>query len=754
LGRIVTQIAYSGNALYAVTQRTYDGLGRLLTLRQNGVLLRTLAYDSLGRKTQMADQDSGTWRYGYDGVGNLLWQDDPRPSRHVEFCYDAINRPTRRCSFATDFQTPAACGVQSACTDPEAIISRYDEAQVPYSKGRLTSVDDASGTTEIGEYDAHGRQHKLTTTIDLADGSRHARFELAYDTNDRVVSTKYPDGEIRADGVRRRRAADRAAQPEQQLLRHRCTLRRLRSPDACRPRQRCGRHTRLRRSLQRAPPPRTDGSQGTDETPRPGVRRIHRSRPACAGHRPAQCERRAHQHRCLHYDALGRLTGFDSSYGPLDAVFAYDAMGNLTRRGDRYLRYDNAAKPHQATSLRVGSPTAQAIPVTHDANGNRVGKGSQQYDYDAGDRLDEVAVGSDRVRFVYDFRGRQAAKIVTTATSSSTTRFYSALAETTGGSLTKWYFLGTAACGVADDHLRRLETAALDGSPVWLATASLEHPALIVVLAREARWAAGTVVLCIAVGLLAAPWRRRPVVGIAVRPGHAIFVALLCATGSLPWPIAFQPPPAVALGGGGAIVRHYHLDHLGATQVVTDSVGAIVEQVRYLPYGTVRGHWDRNNVLIANPGDGNRREFGGYISEPLSGLQYAGARFYDPDLGSFLTHDPATQFASPYSYGGGDPVELDRPDRRGVLHRVLARPRHRRQCLGGDQCHHRRRARPAAQRHRQGRHQRRHRRRRRRRLGSSGERRSDGRGQLGGNTAGHARRSHARTWQGRRSRSL
>jgi RHS repeat-associated protein len=51
-----------------------------------------------------------------------------------------------------------------------------------------------------------------------------------------------------------------------------------------------------------------------------------------------------------------------------------------------------------------------------------------------------------------------------------------------------------------------------------------------------------------------------------------------------------------------------------------------------------------------------RRTFTGYEDEFLSDLQYAGARFYDPELGQFLTHDPAGQFASPYAYGPGDPV--------------------------------------------------------------------------------------------------
>jgi len=56
------------------------------------------------------------------------------------------------------------------------------------------------------------------------------------------------------------------------------------------------------------------------------------------------------------------------------------------------------------------------------------------------------------------------------------------------------------------------------------------------------------------------------------------------------------------------------------------------------------------------------REFTGFQNEITSGLEYAGARFYDPELGSFLTHDVRSQFASPYSYGGGDPVNWTDPD--------------------------------------------------------------------------------------------
>jgi RHS repeat-associated protein len=82
--------------------------------------------------------------------------------------------------------------------------------------------------------------------------------------------------------------------------------------------------------------------------------------------------------------------------------------------------------------------------------------------------------------------------------------------------------------------------------------------------------------------------------------------------------------------------------------------------VRYKPYGEVRGRY-------ACPGTSQvsleqEPEFTGYETDSTSGLQYAGARYYDPVLGTFLTHDPARQFASPYAYGPWDPINGTDPN--------------------------------------------------------------------------------------------
>ena len=96
--------------------------------------------------------------------------------------------------------------------------------------------------------------------------------------------------------------------------------------------------------------------------------------------------------------------------------------------------------------------------------------------------------------------------------------------------------------------------------------------------------------------------------------------------------------------------------------MITDAAGAVSEQIRYHPYGEVRGRYDANDNPIGEPGEDDiRYEFTGYEAERASGLLYANARFYDPAVGTFLTHDPAAQFWSPYTYTGWDPVNIVDP---------------------------------------------------------------------------------------------
>ena len=133
------------------------------------------------------------------------------------------------------------------------------------------------------------------------------------------------------------------------------------------------------------------------------------------------------------------------------------------------------------------------------------------------------------------------------------------------------------------------------------------------------------------------------------------------ATAAFFWLALLPPGLAKAALPGNVTLWHYHLDHLGTPHSITDASGNLYRQTRITAYGEVRGRYDGSGNIVA-AGVALRHEFTGYQSEEKSGLQYAGARYYLPELGVFTSHDPAGQFPSPYAYGPGDPVNGTDPN--------------------------------------------------------------------------------------------
>ena len=131
LGRVIRKETYTGDGsggnpytLYACADSTCDGAGRVLTTKQNSNSNTTIAiaYDSLGHKVQMTDPDTGvgttpgTWTYMYDAVGNLIFEDDLVVNQHVQFCYDALNRVSKKFYFTNDTLQMVNCATDAAAT--------------------------------------------------------------------------------------------------------------------------------------------------------------------------------------------------------------------------------------------------------------------------------------------------------------------------------------------------------------------------------------------------------------------------------------------------------------------------------------------------------------------------------------------------------------------------------------------------------------------------------------------------------------
>ena len=120
---------------------------------------------------------------------------------------------------------------------------------------------------------------------------------------------------------------------------------------------------------------------------------------------------------------------------------------------------------------------------------------------------------------------------------------------------------------------------------------------------------------------------------------------------------------------------YVHKDHLGGSSIITDSSGNQVELIDYHPYGTTR--LDQKSGSFENT-----HKFTGKELDSETGLYYYGQRYYDPEIGRFVSEDPAylavgdedklkgitkldlakylanPQLENSYSYAGNNPLKF------------------------------------------------------------------------------------------------
>jgi len=113
-------------------------------------------------------------------------------------------------------------------------------------------------------------------------------------------------------------------------------------------------------------------------------------------------------------------------------------------------------------------------------------------------------------------------------------------------------------------------------------------------------------------------------------------------------------------------VKYQHTDALGSPIKVTGAAGSTVESSEYEPYGHLA-----NRALTDGPG------FTGHVQDAGTGLTYMQQRYYDPQVGVFLSSDPVTAYSSPgsnfnrYRYANNIPYKFKDPDGRASLRMFL-----------------------------------------------------------------------------------
>jgi len=134
------------------TVYTYDALGNLLTVVQNGSRNRSFVYDSLARLTSATNPESGTASYTYDPNGNLTSKTSPAPNQTgtttvtLSYCYDALNRLTSKA------YTLQSCPMGSPIATYFYDQASYNGLTIANGIGRRTGMSDQAGA-EAWSYD-------------------------------------------------------------------------------------------------------------------------------------------------------------------------------------------------------------------------------------------------------------------------------------------------------------------------------------------------------------------------------------------------------------------------------------------------------------------------------------------------------------------------------------------------------------------------------------------------------------------------
>jgi len=649
-------------SLVTRTELEYDGLDRPTRIVSDSQAatpsITTIAYDGLGNRTEVSDADTGAWSYTYTRDGLLRTATDGRGITLTNL-YDRLGRLKKQ--KAGKFK------------------SKYNYHRRPPGLARVRRIISKRGRAKVVkafEYDGRGRLVDDELRIRADGPTRRHTFHYTYDNADRRLTVTYPTSDDRetqtvttgystygqprtleaTTGVETRTLVENM---EYDLYGN---IERIDYGNGLSDRYTYAPADELARLVCMRTGPATAPTTACSNDPDDLSRARIDARDA-AGNIIAIADELHPAGSALHggeqfvYDSLGRVVLVLRGDGTSES-FGYDSIGNLTLSNGTPIDYAPGA-PHRPTSIGTSQ-------VAHDGNGNRVVSGPWLYTYDELGRLTEThQSGTLRETNYYDEGRTRVARFG--ATDVTPRYYFGGFFELDGHTLIRHYRLGGRP--IASDRILaspRMQLALATGAPRSTVTTAA-GPSIRLSEASTMADAAGLALLIGALVALAFALRDR-----TQTSRVALMTAVVFTAATLPLPLAHHRGRATRHAHAQTIdsTIFFHSDHLGSPRLVTDMSGNVVEYRRYAAYGGLHALLDASGTPLASAT--SEISFAGHTSDADTGLLYMGARFYDPSSGLFLTADPQDQFASPYLYGGGNPINGVDPDGESLLGLIAA----------------------------------------------------------------------------------
>jgi RHS repeat-associated protein len=541
------QITRARDANNKDTTFLYDAFGNLKQATGPTGIAVTMSYDLRGRKASMVDPDMGSWNYFYNGVGELTRQRDGK-GQDTRLIYDALGRMSERREYAGPEGSGNVIGTLWA----------YDSCAA-VAVGKLCSTEAHSAfpylstnliSKQVSTYDSAAHPATTTTTI----GNAGYISAMQYDANGRVAQIEYPSGLI-------------VKQTYTAWAGHAASV--------------------------------TDAGGAT--TYWKANSRMLDGQISSMGVGPHTTTKT--------YDPLGRVATIATA-GVQNATYAFDEVGNLTRRVDATVGQADETYGYDLLN-RLTKANAITIASYDDAGNITSRSGTGSYNYYAGThRLANLNGGATNS---YDANGN----FVADGNRSVTSNAFNMPSRITGGGNTLDFAYDSS-------HARIQEVSSASGITNFVGSQFYEEQ---------------------------------------FRPDGSTYRRHYIAT----------PEGVVALivqryrpQGSDTLLRYWHKDHLGSVAVITTDTALIVERFTYDVWGR------RTQAYIATGEPLEERGYTGHetlddVAVGGIGLVHMNGRIYDPFTGRFLSADPFIQ--SPldgqsynrYSYVLNNPLSFTDP---------------------------------------------------------------------------------------------
>jgi len=365
------------------------------------------------------------------------------------------------------------------------------------------------------------------------------------------------------------------------------------------------------------------------------------------------------------YSLGGRVMQATGAYGT--ERYTYTPSGDMLSKNDLTYVYDGTKK-HQLIQATQGGAVVAAYAYAGDGsllrkaltpNGDKPTE--LAYGFDGSGNLGAVSSGRDTLAaFGYNGEGsRLTKKEANGVTTYYISPFYEAATLPTGKTLYTKYvhneqgivYSETAAAvnqgSVKPEVIRKTLRQ--------LSAEAAQPPTRAHV---PGRWLGASALALCGLGLW---WQRRPA---ARRRCPATWRKFQWSVLMLAALLLCAPRQALAglvpgKNGAGVPVanekRFYHHNQVGSATFITNEQGGLTNSISYRPYGSL-------DAAHSTGEDNFRTKFTGKELDATIGLYYFGSRYYDAELGRFISPDPAAQYFSPYVYGDGDPLAGTDPD--------------------------------------------------------------------------------------------